>query len=71
MFRVEFIVFVMRNLQLIRFLLIVIFYILLPFDLIPERVVGIFGYLDDALVAIIIFLFFVAMVAIRYIRQYQ
>lgn len=71
MFRVEFIVFVMRNLQLIRFLLIVIFYILLPFDLLPERVMGIFGYLDDALVAIIIFLFFVAMVAIRYIRQYQ
>jgi RING finger protein 170 len=61
----------MRNLQLIRLLLIIIFYVLLPFDLLPERVMGIFGYIDDALIAIIIFLFFVAIVAIRYIRQYQ
>jgi uncharacterized membrane protein YkvA (DUF1232 family) len=40
----------------------------MPFDIIPERIVGIIGYIDDILVTLLIVSFFVAIAAIQYLR---
>jgi uncharacterized membrane protein YkvA (DUF1232 family) len=40
----------------------------MPFDLIPEQMVGIIGYIDDILVAFLTIGFFVAIAAIQYLR---
>lgn len=67
--RPEFLVFFFRSVHLFRTCFLVIFYILMPFDLIPEQMVGIIGYIDDILVAFIIIGFFVAIAAIQYLRN--
>jgi RING finger protein 170 len=65
----EFIVFFLRSVHLLRMFLIVIVYILMPFDLIPEHLVGVIGYIDDILLGIIIILFFIAIAAVQFMRN--
>jgi len=48
---------------------LVVVYILMPFDIIPEHIVGVIGYIDDILIGLLIISFFVAISAIQYLRN--
>ena len=68
-FSTQFLVYFLRSVQIVRMLFIIIVYLLLPFDLIPENVVGIIGYIDDFLIAILILGLFVAFIAAEFMRN--
>ena len=42
--------------KIIILLLMVILYILSPFDLIPESIYGIVGYIDDVIIVLLVFI---------------
>jgi uncharacterized membrane protein YkvA (DUF1232 family) len=60
--------FFIRSIHLLRMFMLIIAYILMPFDLIPESVLGVMGYIDDFLLALMIICFFVAVAAVQYVR---
>merc|ERR1712018_925567 len=47
------------RLRIVMFLGMAVFYVLLPFDLLPEVVFGIFGLLDDLIVFVLILMYVV------------
>lgn len=47
----------LASLKLLQFLLFGVIYVLSPFDLIPESVVGVVGSLDDIMIILMILLF--------------
>ena len=69
-FRREFLVMFLGSVRFIRLIFIILFYVLLPLDLIPERVVGIVGFVDDFLVVVILVAFFLMMAAVEYHRHH-
>lgn len=48
---------IMLRLRIVMYLLIVVIYILSPFDIIPEAVLGILGFFDDIVIAAVIILY--------------
>jgi len=44
----------MSNLSLLVYLVIMLLYIISPFDLISENVVGIIGYIDDIVLLVVL-----------------
>lgn len=50
---------ILFRLRILMFLGMAVFYVLLPFDLIPEVVFGIFGLLDDIIVFVLILMYVV------------
>ena len=68
-FSLQFLVFFLRTLQITRWLLVIIVYVLMPFDLIPERFLGIIGYIDDLLFILLVFTFLLTVAAVQYYRQ--
>ena len=47
----------MLRLRIVVYLLIVLLYILSPFDIIPESVLGLLGFVDDIIIAAVILLY--------------
>ena len=56
LFSVSGLVFMLR-LRIFLYLILVVVYIVLPFDIIPEAVAGILGFLDDLAIAAVIILY--------------
>jgi uncharacterized membrane protein YkvA (DUF1232 family) len=48
---------------------IIIVYLLMPFDLIPESMMGVVGYIDDLLWAVLIILIFISIAALQFMRR--
>lgn len=67
----NFLIFFLRNLQIARWVFIIIVYILLPFDLIPEHIVGILGYIDDFLLILFVITFLMTVAALQYHRMHN
>lgn len=61
----------LRYIQLLRYVVFLIVYLLMPFDLIPERVLGAIGYLDDLIMLFVVVIIIVAIIAVQYIRANQ
>ena len=59
----------MRTLQITRWVFIIIVYILMPFDLLPEQVLGLIGYIDDFLFILLILVFVLTLAAMQYYRN--
>lgn len=57
-----------RSFQFFRIIAIVLFYFILPFDLIPERFFGLIGLLDDLLIFGFLLMVGVALFAPIFIR---
>jgi uncharacterized membrane protein YkvA (DUF1232 family) len=57
------------RLRILLFLGMGVFYLLLPFDLLPEVVFGIFGLLDDTIVIILMFMWGPAVVFRNVVQQ--
>ena len=66
--RPQFLVFFLRSVHLVRLVMIILVYLIIPLDLIPERILGFIGYIDDLLVSILILTFFLSVGAIQYHR---
>lgn len=60
-----------RSLQFFRVVIIGIFYFLLPFDLIPERLFGIVGFFDDFFMILTLICIGLALFAPLFIRAHQ
>jgi RING finger protein 170 len=61
----------LRYVQLLRYAIIVIVYVLVPFDLLPESALGVIGLIDDLLMLIVMIVIIVAIIAVQYIRANQ
>ena len=48
-----------------------LFYLILPFDLLPENFVGIVGLIDDLLIFFFLASYIVGIVAIQYYRSHH
>ena len=59
-FSFEFLTMFIRSTLFLRSLFLIIFYFLMPFDLIPERLFGVVGLLDDVLIGLVILMFAIA-----------
>jgi uncharacterized membrane protein YkvA (DUF1232 family) len=68
-FSVAFLVFFLRGLQITRWIFIIIVYILVPFDLLPEKMLGVVGYIDDFLFILLILVFVLTLAAMQYYRN--
>ncbi len=62
-------VFFIRSAFFFRFIFICVFYLLMPLDLIPERVFGVVGFIDDIFIMIMALLFLMSVAAVAYIRN--
>ena len=58
-----------RSIYFLRSLFLGIIYILLPFDLIPERLFGVVGFIDDIMIFLVIISFALAAFGVIYIRH--
>lgn len=67
----QFIIYFLRSIHIIRLVIVVVAYLLNPFDLLPENVLGIIGYLDDILLAIFFLVLFISIAALQYMRNRQ
>lgn len=67
-FQVAFLSYFLRTVQITRWTFIIIFYLLLPLDLIPEKMVGVIGYIDDFLLILFFVSFVMTIAAIRHHR---
>jgi uncharacterized membrane protein YkvA (DUF1232 family) len=48
----------------------IVLYVLLPFDLLPEKVLGFIGFIDDILFILYITLFMMTLVGLRYYQEH-
>lgn len=69
MFSPQFFVYFIRSVHLLRMFFFVIVYILMPFDLIPESVMGVIGYVDDILLTFFIIVVFISIAALQFMRS--
>lgn len=58
-----------KSVLFLRFFMLGLFYLLLPFDLMPERFFGVFGLVDDILFGLILMSFAMGGFALMYIRR--
>ena len=68
-FNLRFLVLFIRSLYFLRLVFFIIFYVLLPFDFIPENVFGFIGYLDDLFISAIVILFSVVAFSLFALRR--
>ena len=47
----------MHRLHILLVLILLIFYVFLPYDILPESVIGIIGYIDDFIILIVAFIY--------------
>jgi RING finger protein 170 len=71
LFSPTFWVYFLRSVHILRWAMLAIVYLLMPFDLIPESVMGIIGYVDDILFALFLISFFLSIAAIQYYRNHH
>ena len=69
LFNPRFIIYFIRHAFFYRFLFIIVLYILMPFDLIPERVFGFIGLIDDLFVVFLVLTFMLSMTAVSFMRR--
>lgn len=67
----QFLLYFLRSFHIIRLVVIVVVYLLMPLDILPESVLGIVGYLDDILLAIFFLVFFISIAALQFMRNRQ
>lgn len=70
-FQVTFLAYFLRTLQITRWVFIIIIYLLMPFDLIPEKMLGVIGYIDDFLLILFFVAFVMTIAAIRHHRMHD
>jgi uncharacterized membrane protein YkvA (DUF1232 family) len=70
-FSVDFLLFFVGNSLFIKGILFLVAYWVIPYDLLTVSVVGNVGYLDNAVIAILVSLFVVGKVGLVYIRRQQ
>ena len=54
-----------------RLIFMAVFYLILPFDFLPESVVGVVGFIDDLLIFMILASYVVTIVAVQYYRAHH
>ena len=70
-FSVHFLGFFLRNVYFMRLIFMAVFYLILPFDFLPESVVGVVGFIDDLLIFMILASYVVTIVAVQYYRAHH
>lgn len=63
-----FIILFIRSIYFLRFLFFFIFYLLVPYDILPQSVLGAIGFLDDIFIGIFILLFVFTTFGLLFIR---
>lgn len=64
-----FLVLFIRSVFFIKFIVFFVLYLLLPFDIIPESVFGMAGFVDDIIMTFLILLFMIAAFGIVFVRR--
>ena len=68
-FNPRFLVFFIRSAFFLRWAFIMVVYLIVPLDIIPERVFGIAGFIDDLFLSLFGLIFMVSIAAVAYMRM--
>ena len=64
-----FLVYFIRSAFFFRYIIFIMFYILMPLDLIPEKVFGVIGFLDDLFFIFFFLVFVLSLAAVAFMRR--
>ncbi len=70
-FQIRFLAYFLRTVQITRWIFIIVVYLLMPFDLIPEKMLGVIGYVDDILLILFFLAFVMTIAALRHHRMHD
>jgi uncharacterized membrane protein YkvA (DUF1232 family) len=63
--------YLVRNLRIVRALFVIIVYIIMPLDLLPEKFLGVIGLIDDLFFILFVLVFIMTIAAIQYHRSHH
>ena len=69
LFSKEFLIFFVGNAIFIKAIAVIIFYEVLPYDILPAKLLGSFGYIDDTLVVLLVLGFAIGKIGLQFYRN--